>query len=126
MSIMPGRAYPEGDVPLFEELRRIIERSGIGGLEAQQLVATLQESWLTSGEQEALKAFAFWVPNFEPLRTILAAKPGRSDQALAMLDVILRARARERRSGFLRQQGSTGEETNPPADDASAPLRRPG
>jgi hypothetical protein len=99
VNILPGPAYPEGDVPLFEALLALVEASGIAGVEAAQAAMAIEDARSSFDEQSALRAISERLPALEPLGPLLAASPSRARQALSMLEVILRALSNERRSG---------------------------
>lgn len=99
VTILRGPAYPEGDVLLFNELVALIEVSGLVGVFAEQLAFALETARFVFDEQEALRLLALRVPGFGPLAPLLNANVERARQALSMSDTILRALAKDRRSG---------------------------
>lgn len=110
--IVPGCAYPEGDVPLFDELCALVMSSPLAGPEAGQIALALEEAALTSGDEEALSLVAFWIPAFAGVRPLLSANPLRARQACSMLHTLLQDRARVRSSGtFPKRQAFDEEDT---------------
>jgi hypothetical protein len=99
VSVLPGCAYPEGDVSLFNELCSVLGSASLIGSEAEQLALALEEASLTLGDEQVLALAAFWAPPLAPLLPLLAAVPARARQACSMLQVILHARALTRASG---------------------------
>jgi hypothetical protein len=101
VNIFGGTAYPEGDVLLFNELLTRLEASFIAGLEAEQLANAIDSARSTFDEPRALGLMTSRVPTLEPLEPLLAVSMERTRQALSMLETILRALARQRRSGIV-------------------------
>jgi hypothetical protein len=102
VSIVPGPAYSEGDVLLFNELLGLVESVGLVGIEAQELAMAIEDARSSLDEQKALGLVSAQMPALAPLAPLLAASRGRARQALSMLDTILRARSTERKhSGIL-------------------------
>lgn len=105
VAILPGCAYPEGDVALFDELCAILAKSAIYGLEAEQLTLALDEALVAVGDGDALRLLTFWLPQLAGLLPLLAANPPRTRRACSMLRTVLQARARVRTSSVVNARG---------------------
>jgi hypothetical protein len=99
--VVPGAAYVEGEVPLFNQLCDVVQSAALASQRAEQLAVALAEAATSFGEQEAISVLTFWLPSIEPLKPMLTASASRSRLALSMLDTILWERARVRASGFV-------------------------
>jgi len=101
LCVVPGRAYPEGDIPLFQELSSLVQSTSVTGVEAEHLCVALEECLLSEDDLEALELLVFWLPPLSALKPILAANVARLRQACVMLQTILQGRAAARESGIV-------------------------
>jgi hypothetical protein len=99
LSVLPGCAYTEGDVCLFDELCSIVRRSAIDSVDATQLALDLSEVMSSRSEQDALTLARLRLPELSPISAILKINAVRARQALTMLSTILWERGRARDSG---------------------------
>lgn len=101
VSILPGCAYPEGDVTLFEALSAVVNACELSTADAWKLTDRIQQSRFDATEAALLALLTDCLPLLEPYRPILEANPARLRQALSMLDAIFRARAATRSASAI-------------------------
>ena len=101
VSILPGCAYPEGDVTLFEALSAVVKASELSTNDAWKLTDCIQQARLEATEPALIALLADCLPLLEPYRLILEANPVRLRQALSMLEAMFRARASTRHASAV-------------------------
>lgn len=101
VSILPGCAYPEGDVTLFDALSAVVNASELSTSDAWKLTDVIQQARFEATEPALIALLADCLPLLEPYRLILEANPVRLRQALSMLEAMFRARASTRHASAV-------------------------
>jgi hypothetical protein len=101
--VLPGSAYPEGDITLFGEISRFLDEAALTPPVAGQLLLALEEHLVLDARSDAvlLGKAVHAIPKLRGAAELLIAHPQRLRQALSMLATLLMHTALSRRSGIV-------------------------
>jgi hypothetical protein len=100
-SVIPGCAYASDDVPLFLELRSLVQQAELSTVEAGELALLMDSLSGGSDDQRVFCNLIEHVPALAPALLVLTSHPSRARQALTLLTTLIQDRAFARVSGML-------------------------
>jgi hypothetical protein len=110
--VLPGCAFPEGDVALFDALAAALAASTISSFDARRLASAVEDAQMAGSEHSAFSSVVQSVPGLKPIEAIVGSYRARRRQALTMLATILRGRAERRHSGIIATPQASASETS--------------
>ncbi|RYZ07531.1 MAG: hypothetical protein EOO73_11140 [Myxococcales bacterium] len=105
-TVLPGCAYAEEDLPLFQDVAGCFDAAELTVAEAATLTFALDTQ---DGRREAVELLAAWVeyvPGLSRFQPVLLSHPHKLRPALSMLGTLLAERALDRISSVRPQQAS--------------------
>ncbi len=100
-SVLPGCAYGEEDLGLFEDLRSYLERARLSEVEIWELAVMMDQLRLRPGDAQALTVLVESLPALAPALSVLVLHPSKLRSALSMLSILVDDRSYDRSSGAV-------------------------
>jgi len=100
-SVLPGCSYSADDLPLFQELRGLLQRAELSATEAGEIVLILDSLSSTSDDRQTFSHLVDHVPSLAPAQVVLASHPAKLRQALTLLSTLIHELAFARASGTV-------------------------